>query len=151
MREEPYKLRHILEPVIAAMGYELVGVEFHPGGANALLRIYIDKASGIGVDDCQRVSNQVSGVLDVEDPIPGHYTLEVSSPGLDRPLFDAEHFVRFAGHRVRMELNVPLDGRRKIAGLLKGMFDGEVAVEVDGVERRVPLERIGKARLIPEL
>jgi ribosome maturation factor RimP len=138
-------------PVIEAMGYELVGVEFHPSGANALLRIYIDKASGVGVADCQRVSVQVSGLLDVEDPIPGHYTLEVSSPGLDRPLFDADHFARFAGHRARIHLVEPLGGRRKLTGLLKGMGDDDVIVEVDGEDLRVPLERIGKARLIPQL
>jgi ribosome maturation factor RimP len=89
--------------------------------------------------------------LDVEDPIPGNYTLEVSSPGLDRPLFIEAHFVRFAGHQVQVQLDMPLNGRRKLSGLLKGVRDGQVAIEIDGVDWLVPLERIGKARLIPEL
>ena len=89
MRQDLKTLRRMLAAVVEAMGYELVGVEFHPGHENALLRIYIDSENGIGLDDCQRVSHQVNGVLDVEDPITGRYTLEVSSPGLDRPLFEA--------------------------------------------------------------
>jgi ribosome maturation factor RimP len=149
MRQQAPNLHEILEPVITAMGYELVGVAYHPG--NALLRVYIDKESGIDVADCQRVSHQIGGVLDVEDPIPGNYTLEVSSPGLDRPLFIEAHFVRFAGHQVQVQLDMPLNGRRKLSGLLKGVRDGQVAIEIDGVDWLVPLERIGKARLIPEL
>ncbi len=151
MRQQSNKLRQILGPVIEAMGYELVGVEFHPGRGNALLRIYIDQGTGVDTADCQRVSQQISGVLDVEDPIAGPYTLEVSSPGLDRPLFDAEHFARFAGRQVTVQLAVPLQGRKKLIGLLRGTREHHVVVEVDGEERLVPLEYIDKARLVPEL
>jgi ribosome maturation factor RimP len=150
MRQDVYKLREILAPVVAAMGYELVGVELHPHSGNALLRVYIDKAGGISVDDCQRLSHQLSGVLDVEDPLPGPYTLEVSSPGLDRPLFEAQHFARFAGHRVRVQLAVPLNGRKTLTGRLVGMRGDSVVLEQHGQEVAVPLVGIEKARLIPE-
>ena len=150
MRQDVYKLREILAPVVAAMGYELVGVELHPRPGNTLLRVYIDKAGGISVDDCQQVSHQVSGVLDVEDPLPGRYTLEVSSPGLDRPLFEAQHFARFAGHRVRVHLAMPLHGRKTLTGRLVGMRGDSVVLEHNGQEVSVLLAGIEKARLIPE-
>ena len=151
MRQEAsYKLRQLLGPVIETLGYELVGVEFHPHPANALLRLYIDKESGITVADCQQVSEQISGVLDVEDPIRGHYTLEVSSPGLDRPLFEAAHFTRFAGHQVCIHLASLLNGKRKLTGYLRGMRGDNVVIESDSEEFLVPLEQIEKARLIPE-
>jgi ribosome maturation factor RimP len=145
------ELRQILEPVIVGMGYELVGVEFHPTSANALLRVYIDKESGVNLDDCARVSHQISGVLDVEDAIEKRYTLEVSSPGLDRPLVEAKHFRSFAGRRIKVELDVPMDGRIRFTGLLKGIRDDEVVVEIEGLERLIPLNQIKKARLVPEL
>lgn len=150
MRQAPYKLRQILEATVESLGYELVGVEFYPHGANALLRVYIDKESGISVDDCQQVSHQISGVLDVEDPIPGHYTLEVSSPGLDRPLFEAKHFIRFAGCKVHIQLATPLNGRKRFIGLLQGMRGNAVVLESEGKELLMPLEQIEKARLVPE-
>ncbi len=149
MRQDPLNLVKLIQPVTESLGYELVGVEYQSGGG--LLRIYIDGQDGIGVDDCQKVSYQVSGLLDVEDPIPGHYTLEVSSPGLDRPLFTAEHFERFAGHKVKLRLSIPVEGRRKFSGLLQGMQDGEVVIELDGEELRVPLDEVEMARLVPEL
>ena len=152
MRQDLQTLRQLLAAVVEAMGYELVGVEFHAHRDNSLLRVYIDSESGIGLDDCQRVSHQVSGVLDVENLIAGRYTLEVSSPGLDRPLFEAGHFSRFAGSEVRLQLREPLDGRRKLVGRLLGMRDDEVViVDSEGREWRAPLERIEKARLVPEL
>ena len=152
MRQDLKTLRRMLAAVVETMGYELVGVEFHDHGDHALLRIYIDSETGIGLDDCQRVSHQLSGVLEVEDPITGRYTLEVSSPGLDRPLFEAAHFDRFAGSEVRIQLRELLDGRRKLVGRLLGMRDDNVAImDSEGREWRVPLERIEKARLVPEL
>jgi ribosome maturation factor RimP len=144
-------LRKLIEPVVAALGYELVGVEFQAHARSGVLRIYIDKEEGITLEDCQRVSYQVSGLLDVEDPLPGRYSLEVSSPGLDRPLFTPEHFERFAGRRVRIRLRALLDGRRKFTGVLKGLRDGEVLVEEDGQDFSVPLDRIEQARLVPEI
>ncbi len=143
MRETLLKL---LEPAIEALGYELVELEFPPH----LLRIYIDREGGVTVDDCEAVSRQVSAVLDVEDPIPGAYTLEVSSPGLDRPLRKEADFVRFAGEQVKLELALPKDGRRRYTGTLKRCEAGEVTVEVDGVEHTLPLADIGKARLVPK-
>ncbi|HHW76698.1 MAG TPA: ribosome maturation factor RimP [Xanthomonadaceae bacterium] len=152
MRQDLQKLKRVLAAVVETMGYELVGVEFHTRSVNPLLRVYIDSESGITLDDCQRVSHQLGGVLDVEDPISGPYTLEISSPGLDRPLFEARHFDRFAGAQARLQLREPLDGRRKLMGRLLGMRDGDVAiVDSEGREWRVPLERIEKARLVPEL
>ena len=149
MRRET-ALEALLEPAVSRLGYELVGVEYH-GGCRALLRLYIDREGGVSVEDCQRVSRQVSGLLDVEDPIPGPYTLEVSSPGLDRPLFRAEDFQRFAGREVRIRTDVPLEGRRNFRGVLRGLRGGEVLVEVDGAELALPVERIEQARLVPEL
>ncbi len=152
MRQDLQKLRRVLAAVVETMGYELVGVEFHARRDSALLRVYIDGETGITLDDCQRVSHQLGGVLDVEDLIAGRYTLEVSSPGLDRPLFEPRHFVRFAGSEVRIQLRELLDGRRKLIGRLLGMRDDEVViVDAEGREWRVPLERIEKARLVPEL
>src|SRR5579871_4848897 len=126
MRETLLKL---LEPAIEALGYELVELEFPPH----LLRIYIDREGGVTVDDCEIVSRQVSAVLDVEDPIPGAYTLEVSSPGLDRPLRKVADFARFAGEQARIELTLPIEGRRRFSGTLKGCEAEEVSIEVDGV------------------
>jgi ribosome maturation factor RimP len=152
MRHDLQAIRRILAAVVETMGYELVGLEFHPRHANSLLRVYIDSENGITLDDCQRVSHQLSGVLDVENPIAGRYTLEISSPGLDRPLFDAPHFERFAGSEVRIQLRELLEGRRKLIGRLLGMRGGDVVVvDSEGREWRVPLERIERARLVPEL
>lgn len=142
----------MIAAVIEGMKYELVGVEFHPHRTNALLRVYIDSETGITIEDCQRVSHQLSGVLEVEDPIDGRYSLEISSPGLERPLFETQHFIRFAGSEVRLQLRELLDGRRKLIGRLLGMRDHDVViVDNEGREWQVPLERIEKARLVPEL
>ncbi len=151
MRQDLQTLSRKLAAVVEVMGYELIGVEFHPHRANALLRVYIDCESGITLDDCQRVSHQLSGLLEVEDPIEGRYSLEVSSPGLERPLFEARHFIRFAGSKVRIQLRELLDGRRKLIGQLLGMCDDNVViVDDEGREWQVPLEQIEKARLVPE-
>lgn len=151
MRQASDTLRQLLRPVVEAMGYELVGVEYDPRGGGALLRIYIDQEAGISVADCEQVSHQVSGVLDVEDPVPGHYTLEVSSPGLDRPLFEAAHFARFAGREARLELVAPLHGRQRLRGRLQGISGDEVMIEVEGERLSVPLAQVRKARLVPDL
>ena len=152
MRQDLKALRRMLAAVVETMGYELAGVELHARRDNALLRIYIDSENGISLDDCQRVSHQLSGVLDVEEPIAGRYTLEVSSPGLDRALIEDAHFNRFAGSEVCIQLRELLDGRRKLVGRLLGMRDDDVViVDSEGREWRVPIERIEKARLVPEL
>ncbi len=145
------KLIEIVRGAVEPLGYELVGVEYlSQGRGGSLLRIYIDHENGIGVDDCAKVSHQVSGVLDVEDPIQENYSLEVSSPGLDRPLFFENDFVRFAGHRVSVRLRTKLHDRRRYEGVLKGVQDGNVLVVVDGEEAVLPLDLIDKARLVPE-
>lgn len=137
---------------MVSLGYEFVGLEYLPQGKHSLLRIYIDKPGGITVDDCGTVSHQVSGVLEVEDPISGHYVLEVSSPGLDRPLFKFDDFERFSGNSVQIRLQMPLNGRRNFRGILQGVVaaDQQVVVEVDGETFNLPWDRIEKARLIAE-
>ena len=116
MRHVPEKLQDLIESVVSSLGYELVGVEYLTQGRGGLLRVYIDSEDGINLDDCSRVSHQLSGVLDVEDVIRGQYQLEVSSPGLDRPLFSLAHFERFVGQQVKLKLAVPIHGQRKFRG-----------------------------------
>lgn len=151
MRHAPANIQALVEPVVSSLGYELVGVEFLMQGRTGLLRVYIDTEEGITLDDCQRVSHQLSGVLDVEDVIKGQYQLEVSSPGLDRPLFTAEHFDRFKGHRAKLKLAVPHHGQRKFRGTLNGVEDDQVKLDIDGEEVLLPLSVIDKANLIPEI
>ncbi|HEY4647338.1 MAG TPA: ribosome maturation factor RimP [Steroidobacteraceae bacterium] len=142
-------LIHLLEPAVSGLGYELVELEFAPAGSGSLLRLYIDAPPGISLDDCERVSRQVSAILDTEDPIPGQYTLEVSSPGLDRVLRKPEHFRRFAGNRIRLQLEVPIEGRKRFTGTLLEARDDGIALEVDGVRRVFGYAQIHKARLVP--
>ena len=151
VRQAPSNVQAIIKPVVDSLGYELVGVEFLMQGRNGLLRVYIDTEGGITVDDCQRVSHQLSGVLDVEDIIKGQYQLEVSSPGLDRPLFTEEHFKQFEGHRVSLKLTAPLNGQRKFKGLLKGVKNDQVILEVEREEILLPYNAIDKANLIPDI
>ncbi len=150
MRKASEKLYEIITPIVDALDCELVGIEYISQGRNSVLRIYIDKENGISVDDCSAVSHQISGVLDVEDPIKGVYQLEVSSPGLDRPLFDELHYERYSGQQVKVQLTAPLDGRRKFQGVLLGLKEGKVAVNIDGNEYLLPFASIDKANLIPE-
>ena len=150
MRKASEKLYELITPVVEALGYELVGIEYVAQGRHSVLRVYIDSEEGIAVEDCADVSHQVSGVLDVEDPIKGAYHLEVSSPGLDRPLFEESHYARFAGHLAKLQLTAPIDGRKKFQGTLLGLKEGKVAIQVDGEERLLPFASIDKANLIPE-
>ena len=151
MRRMPHTLQNLVEPVVTSMGYDFVGLEVHSQPQGSLLRIYIDKDDGITADDCQRVSHQVSGVLEVEEPISGNYTLEISSPGLDRPLFTEEHFKRFAGNDVKIRVGSPVDGRRKFTGTLQGVDEEHhVVVRIDEQEFHLLLANIEQARLVPE-
>jgi ribosome maturation factor RimP len=151
MKQDPLHIGEILEPGIRAMGYELVGVEYQGGDkGSGLLRVYIDSEQGISAEDCQKVSYQVSGVLDVKDPIHGHYTLEISSPGLDRPLFRQQDFERFAGQLARVRMTHPLDGQRKFKGRLRGLAGDNVVIEQEGQEISLPFDDIEQARLVPE-
>ena len=158
-------LQKLVEDVVTDLGYEFVGLELTRQPGNDLLRVYIDRAdardidradghdrigSGTTLDDCQLVSSNLSTMLDVEDPLPGRYTLEVSSPGLDRPLFTEAHFVRFAGSEARLVLSVPVEGRRRFSGTLAGVRGGQVVVMLeDGEELAVPIDQVQKARLVP--
>ena len=141
----------LIEPVVTGLGYEVVDIEFKPHPRNGLLRGYIDQEDGILVEDCEIVSRQLSAMLDVEDPIPGHFNLEISSPGLDRPLRKAEDFERFAGANVKIKMGMPdLQGRRNFTGKLLGIKDNEVLVEVDGEIHYLAFGGIDKARLVPQ-
>lgn len=142
-------LQEMLGPTVVAMGYELWGIEHQSRGREVLLRVYIDSENGITVDDCALVSHQLSGVLDVEDPIAGEYRLEVSSPGMDRPLFTLEQFRRFVGSDVKVRLRSAFDGRRKFSGRLMAVEEEDVVVAVDEHEYLLPLEQIEKANIVP--
>ncbi|WP_340609856.1 ribosome maturation factor RimP [Xenorhabdus bharatensis] len=142
------KLTAMISAPVEALGYELVGLEFIRARVSTL-RIYIDSEEGITVDDCADVSHQVSAVLDVEDPIPGLYNLEISSPGLERPLFKAEHYQRFMGEEVSLMLRMAMQNRRKWQGIIKAV-DGEmITVTVDGKDEVFALSNIQKANLVP--
>jgi ribosome maturation factor RimP len=142
------RLIELLEPTVEGLGYELVGVEFD--GSQRVLRVYIDSEAGITLDDCTKVSYQVSGVLDVEDPISGRYQLEISSPGLDRPLYTLAHYERFKGEMARLQLIRLVEGRRKIKARLAGVDGDDVLLQDGETTLRIPFESIEKARLAPE-
>ena len=142
------RLIELLEPAIAAMGFELADLDAH-FGRRGLLRLYIDRQGGVTVDDCQRVSEQIGAFLDVEDPLPGSYVLEVSSPGFDRRLRTLAHFERFSGENAKVELRDALDGRRRFTGKLVGVEGSDVLLEVDGELIRLPFGDIAVARLAP--
>lgn len=144
------KLHELIEPGVTALGFELWGIEYLAQGAHSVLRVFIDSDDGITVDDCARVSHQISGVLDVEDPISGHYSLEVSSPGMDRPLFTLEQFAAWAGHEVQVRLRVPFEGRRKFKGRLNGVEGDEVLLIVDKEEYLLPIDLIDRANVVPQ-
>jgi ribosome maturation factor RimP len=144
------QLMALVEPLLGQLGYELIDLEYVPGRARSLLRVFIDKPGGVGLDDCERVSHELSALMDVEDPIPTAYTLEVSSPGLDRVLRTPAHFARFIGDRVWLELKVARDGRRRYIGQLMASDGHAVELNVDGAMVRVPFEEINRARLAPQ-
>ena len=144
------QLIELLQPVVVNLGYELWELEYAARSGGGLLRLYIDSPSGITLEDCERVSRAISEALDVNDPIEGHYNLEVSSPGLDRVLRTAAHFDRFVGERVHAETSTPVNGRKRFVGRLVEVTDGQISLEVDGSTVKLPIDGIHKARLAPE-
>lgn len=142
----------LLAPAVSALGLELLGVEYAPSGSSALLRLYIDAPGRmVAIEDCEAVSREVSALLDVHDPIASQYTLEVSSPGIDRPLFTAEQIARHVGEQVKLSLALPQDGRRRLQGVVRQVDGDLVVLDCDGALWRVPFENVGKARLVPDL
>jgi ribosome maturation factor RimP len=141
------RLIALIEPVLGRLGYELVEVEYAAGRTQAVVRLFIDQPAGITVEDCERVSREVAALLDVEDPVPTAYTLEVSSPGFDRVLRTPAHFARFAGERVFVELKAPRDGRKRYTGMLRAADDKGIELEVDRQKVAIQYGEIGKARL----
>ena len=143
------ELEKLLEPTIEALGYELTDLEAKLGGQGGLLRLFIDKDDGIGLDDCEKVSLAVSALLDVEDPVPGQYNLEVSSPGSDRSLTKLAHFERFAGETVKVQTRFPIEGRRRFRGKLLSADEKNIVLEVDGTLHTLSRATIDTARLAP--
>jgi ribosome maturation factor RimP len=138
-----------IEPVLKDAGYELVEVEFVMGPGGGTLRIYIDSPEGIDLDDCEVASPLISELLDADDPFPGAYSLEVSSPGLDRVLRTPEHFARFVDHRVKVELRVPRDGRKRYTGVLRRTDGQSIEMDVDNFSVSLKIAEIARARLAP--
>ena len=150
MKHAPEHLVNLIEPIVEGLGYECVGVEYNPHPRNGLLRIYIDKPDGILVEDCSKVSHQLSGVLDVEDPIPGNYQLEISSPGEDRPFFKLAQFEKFVGSTVKINVFKAINNRKNIIGLIQKVENDTVYI-IDGEQVfDVPFQAMSKARLVPE-
>jgi ribosome maturation factor RimP len=142
-------LRELIEPTVEALGYQLWGLEYQGQGRYSILRLFIDKEDGVNVDDCAAVSHHVSGVLDVEDPIDGEYTLEVSSPGMDRPLFSLEQYQAYIGQVVSLRLRVPFEGRRKFKGKINAVEGDDIVIQVDDHEYLLPITLIEKANVVP--
>lgn len=149
MARKDQQITHMLRATVEALGYQLWGVEYLSQGRHSLLRVYIDREEGINVDDCARVSEQVSAVLDVEDPITGEYTLEVSSPGMDRLLFELEQYSSYIGEIVELKLRSAFEGRRNFKGALKGIEGEDIVVQVDDHEYLLPHSTVEKARVHP--
>jgi ribosome maturation factor RimP len=144
------KLNELLQPLVEDLGYEFVGLEYNSSPKHAVLRIYIDHENGIAIEDCETVSRETAALLDVKDPIRSQYNLEVSSPGLDRPLFTTAQYRQFAGHTAKVTVFAPLDGRRKFSGPILGADETSVRIEQDGTEVAIEIGNIVKARLVPD-
>jgi ribosome maturation factor RimP len=143
-----HKLTDMLRPAVEEVGKELLGIEYISAGNNSVLRLFIDHENGIDVDDCAEVSRQVGAILDVEDPINSEFNLEVSSPGLDRPLFDKPHYEAVIGEIIEVKLSIPLNGRRKFKGILVAIANDTLIVTVDGEDYDLVLGNIVKANLV---
>ena len=143
------ELAKLLQPTIERLGYELSDLEARLSGGRGVVRLFIDKLDGVGLEDCEKVSLAVSALLDVEDPVAGQYDLEVSSPGLDRKLTKIAHFQRFKGEAVKVQMRFPIAGRRRFRGTLVSSDDENIVVNVDGESHTLPMAMIDTARLVP--
>lgn len=156
MTDKANEIAMLLVPTVQSLGLELLGVEYLPAPGGALLRLYIDVPADagdertVGIEDCEATSREVSAQLDVADPISGHYTLEVSSPGVDRPLFTAPQFARFMGETAKVTLKLPQDGRRRLQGAITAIDGDAITFDVDGNAFVVAIDNIEKARLVPD-
>ena len=154
MTDKAHEIAALLAPTVGSLGLELLGVEYLPAPGGAVLRLYIDTPEGderaVGIEDCEATSREVSAQLDVEDPITGNYTLEVSSPGVDRPLFTTAQFERYAGQLAKVTMKLPMDGRRRLQGTILRADGDMVVFDVDGTEMAVAIDNIEKARLVPD-
>lgn len=148
MARDQTVLQTLLEPAVTALGYELLGCVYVPQGRRGLLRIYIDSEKGIQLADCEKVSRQVSAVLDVEDPIKGAYTLEVSSPGLNRPLFTLAHFQRVIGEMIELRLHAPIANRRQFRGILQNVVADQIIIKIQDAEFKLSFANIARANLL---
>ncbi len=144
------QLNKMFGPVVEGLGYEFVGLEYKSGSKPVILRIFIDHENGITVDDCAATSRQISAVLDVEDPISSEYTLEVSSPGLDRPLFTAEHYQQFLGTIIKCKLRMPFNGRRNFTGKLLEADENKIVLSIDNESVELFIDDIEKANIVPQ-
>lgn len=151
MASKDQQIADMLQSTVLALGFDLWGVEHRAQGKHSVLRVYIDSPAGITVDDCAAVSEQVSGILDVEEPISGEYTLEVSSPGLDRALFTLVQYTGYIGETVELRLRSPFEGRRRFKGILKGIEGEDVVIQVEDHEFLLPYGAIEKARVQPRI
>ena len=142
------ELQELLEPTVGRLGYELSDLEVKVGSKGGIVRVFIDHPDGIGIEDCETVSLALRALLDVEDPVAGNYDLEVSSPGWNRKLTKVEHFQRFAGETVKVEMRFPIAGRKRFRGTLVSSDDENIVVDVDGVSHSLPMATIDTARLV---
>ena len=149
MRPIEQRVHGLISSSVEALGYELWGVEYHPRGRGSTLRVFIDSLTGISLDDCVTVSRQVSALLDVEDPIFEEYELEVSSPGVDRRLFNKEQYSAFIGEQLHLLLRKPFKGKRKHVGLLTEVLSNEMILQVQDGEYRIPFDILEKVRVLP--
>jgi ribosome maturation factor RimP len=144
------KLVAMIEPVLSGLGYELVDLQLALAQGGGRLRLFIDRDAGVSIDDCEQASRAISALLDADDPIPVAYTLEVSTPGLDRVLRTPAHFSRYAEQRVHVELVAPRDGRRRYTGQLLGVVDDGIGLEVDGQKVLLKFSEIDRAHVVPQ-
>jgi ribosome maturation factor RimP len=145
------QLNELLLPLVTDLGLEFVGIEFSPSRGSSLLRVYIDAPERpVAIEDCERVSREISALLDVNDPIEGRYTLEVSSPGIDRPLFTPEHFARFIGSEAKISVALPIEGRQRFSATIRGVEEDRILIDQDGKEVTINHANVVKAKLVPD-